>query len=705
MTDRPAGPQALLALLPFLVNGALSLTVLRAMRARGLDVHIAFYLRGGGGYSPDPAEDWASEERLIDLHGKDRQSGLEILGETIVRRHIGLILQIGSPWAYPQLPYLKERHRDLIIVDLLYNKVGHTLNHFLYESCFDSVIVESYDMEQYILDNTNKPSPNVQRVESGIDLQRFRPPKSPRSESEGLVVGFLGRMSPEKNPLGFVALAERLHELLPTLRFRMFGEGEMTDAVKSRIATGTAGAAIFFGGYVEHQSDALAQIDVLVVPSKLDGRPNVIMEANACGIPVVGAPVGGIPELLEAGTNGFVLAPTDYERIAQILVGWTSDPASLHRIQATSRLFAEEHFDRERMLGAYETVFRRFAGDTGRDEVHHSASEPSRFVCNICGNRRSGWSVARGDGRRVVFCADCSMGVIENPPADTCAFYTDNYYGQTVSGEVGYQDYTFTAEHGLLWTRLFIEALKGGGKVLDVGCADGFLLRRLSGTFELFGIEANNAAAAQAAACGVKIIANDIADPVVTAGGFGPFDVIASMATFEHVLDLSAAFRTCLGLLKPDGVLLFELPLISDHRDNHDWFHSSYEHISYPTLTGMQRLFSLNSGFQFIGFESDIKGYGSTYIGAATRDAQTFDQLQRLMRAMSQQDIGNLDIVGTRLNLAYHVVHCFRPTPERVLALPVLLEVAATPNLLKRMTQLWYGDSVGAAAAQERKTM
>lgn len=323
------------------------------------------------------------------------------------------------------------------------------------------------------------------------------------------------------------------------------------------------------------------------------------------------------------------------------------------------------------------------------------------FSCNVCHCVQVAKYIERGDGRRIQFCADCGMGTIEDPPESTEAFYEDGYYGQTAAGAVGYEDYAFTAEHGLLWVRLFIEAAKPyGGRVLDIGCADGFLLRRLVGPYECFGIEVNGSAAAQAARHDVTILSSDVADPSISVGKVGRFDVITSIATFEHVLDFSGAIRKCLDLLTHNGVLLFEVPLISDHRDNRDWFNSSYEHISYPTISGLQRLFDINSDAYFSGFESDIKGYGSTYIGAATRDPEMFASIDRLLRVMVQDGLKDLSVVETRLNLAYHLVHCFRPTPERVLALPALLDVAATPNLLKRLTQLWYGDSVRALEAE-----
>jgi SAM-dependent methyltransferase len=321
-----------------------------------------------------------------------------------------------------------------------------------------------------------------------------------------------------------------------------------------------------------------------------------------------------------------------------------------------------------------------------------------QFRCNICGGAEVALRKTRGDGKQVLFCANCGMGVIEDAPASTDAFYAEGYYCRRTSDDLGYGDYSFTAEHGLLWVQLMVQALTPhGGRVLDVGCADGFLLNRLQGDYRRFGIEANVAAQAQARARGIIILGSDVLAASI-GDGAGPFGIITSIATFEHVLDFHGAVAVCLRQLAPSGVLLFEVPLLSATRDNKDWYHGSYEHIFYPTISGLERLFGSFEGLQFHGFESSIKDFSSSYIGAASYDPDAFARARTLLLAMHQPSLGGLDETGTRLNLAYHVVHCFRPNAERVIALPTLLAEAHAPNLLKRLTQLWYEDSMLADA-------
>jgi glycosyltransferase involved in cell wall biosynthesis len=327
------------------------------MRGRGFDITIAYYMSQVVGHTRDPGKDFAANGRLVDMTEAAGINGVDRLEMLVRERGTPLLLQIGAPHAYRQLPYLKERLPDLHVLDTLYNPIGHTVNHFLYERAFDGVIVESVAMRDYVLANTAKLAPRVHLVTSGIALDEFTPSPRRRRAPGQLTLGYLGRMSPEKNPLGFVEIAERLHASIPTLRFCLFGEGVMEKEVRARVAASPAAAAIAFNGYAPNARDGLRAMDVLVVPSKLDGRPNAIMEANACGLPVMAAPVGGIPELIEDGVNGHLVRQGDHARFAALVRGWLDNPATFAMLRRSSRAKAEREFDRDRMLDDYAAVF------------------------------------------------------------------------------------------------------------------------------------------------------------------------------------------------------------------------------------------------------------------------------------------------------------------------------------------------------------
>jgi glycosyltransferase involved in cell wall biosynthesis/SAM-dependent methyltransferase len=321
--------------------------------------------------------------------------------------------------------------------------------------------------------------------------------------------------------------------------------------------------------------------------------------------------------------------------------------------------------------------------------------------CIVCGSASVAHTVERGDGRHVVFCGSCGMGRLLESPAATDLFYDDDYYGRGGAGGPGYADYAFTAEHTLLWATIIVERFlpRPHGRILDIGCADGFLLRELPDDSARFGIEVNQDAARQAKSAGIDIIGSDILDPDLPERYAGAFDVITAIATFEHVLDIKQAFHNSLAMLADRGALIFEVPLISDVRDNTDWYTSSYEHISYPTVRSLERIFSSFPSYQFTGFEAAIAGFGSTYIGLASKDAEIMKECRRLVSVMNQADTSGLSDGDTRLHVAYSVVHAFLPNPDRILKLPLLLAQHSSLALITRITQLWYGDAVRAAQA------
>jgi len=345
-----------LALLPFLVDGAMPLLVLREMRRRGMDVVIAFYLDGARGLVPDLCQDFDRDGRLVDMTSSSGRRGVDRLDSLVDEHAIQLVLQIGSPLGYSQLPVLKERRPDLRIIDWLFNSGPYFQSFTFSAQAFDGCLVESAEMVRSVAGIPGVGA--ISQVESGVDLAEFVPKGRAADEpSPNLVVGYVGRMSPEKNPFGFIDLAERVLARQPWARFVIYGSGVQADEVNARVQASPSRGSIVSGGFVDHPGDAFAEIDVLVVPSIMDGRPATVMQANASGIPVLGAPVGGIPELISDGVNGYLVSPTEPGRIAELLAHWRDDPEAFRQMRSSTRALAEARFDRDRMMDGYAKAF------------------------------------------------------------------------------------------------------------------------------------------------------------------------------------------------------------------------------------------------------------------------------------------------------------------------------------------------------------
>jgi glycosyltransferase involved in cell wall biosynthesis/SAM-dependent methyltransferase len=287
------------------------------------------------------------------------------------------------------------------------------------------------------------------------------------------------------------------------------------------------------------------------------------------------------------------------------------------------------------------------------------------------------------------------MGAISPIPDDLSLFYGDNYYGiggQNLSS-VGYSDYSYTAEHGVSWAAALVKLLRpDGGRVLDVGCADGHLLAKLGPNYAVFGIEANEAAGRIATQHGVAVLGRDLLDAGIIRHYTHSFDVITAIAVFEHLRDIRSGLENVLHLLRDDGVLLFEVPLVSTTHDNTVWFNSSLEHVWYPSEQGLKWLVQTELEVQLLGVELHIKNYGSNYVGLIFRKTADERTLRGIASRVLLREAEPVSTEEAAARMMLHLVHAATTTIADVDALATLPFAAVNPQLLRRLAELWSAD-------------
>jgi glycosyltransferase involved in cell wall biosynthesis/SAM-dependent methyltransferase len=328
--------------------------------------------------------------------------------------------------------------------------------------------------------------------------------------------------------------------------------------------------------------------------------------------------------------------------------------------------------------------------NNGRPQTFHSNAGQLR--CNICAGQVFSVMAQRADNVNILRCEDCGLGVVETIPEQLDAFYNDAYYGadEKTTETVGYSDYRFTAEHGVSWAAAFVQLLKTGGRIFDIGCADGTFLRKLPDTFECYGLEVNERMAKRAAAHGVQMLGRDLLDPCVGRDYRGYFDVVTAIAVFEHLPDLKRGMAVAIDLLKQDGVLLFELPYISASHDNSIWFETSLEHVFYPSRDSVRRLVEGELRAHLVGRELHIRDFGSNYVGLVVRDFALATRLQRLFDRVTSYGAAPTTKAERRARQQCLIMHAAQSTPDLLAGFADVL----VPNqpLLQRIEQLWCND-------------
>ncbi|WP_336338842.1 glycosyltransferase family 4 protein [Haloarcula brevis] len=135
------------------------------------------------------------------------------------------------------------------------------------------------------------------------DEFRVRRPYADRDR----VVGFLGRLDEEK---GVRELASVAADLPEDVTFRFIGDGDLRDWLEAELAADIERGTVELTGWVDHDDvpEQLNDLSLLVLPSQpTEGLPTTILEALACGTPVLASPVSGVPDVVREGKTGFLL--------------------------------------------------------------------------------------------------------------------------------------------------------------------------------------------------------------------------------------------------------------------------------------------------------------------------------------------------------------------------------------------------------------
>jgi glycosyltransferase involved in cell wall biosynthesis len=174
-----------------------------------------------------------------------------------------------------------------------------------------------------------------------------------------LIVGHVGELDDRHKGQGIILDAARLAgRRLPQLQFLLVGSGR--DEMALRAAARKMVNVEFFGR-VDNVGDYYSAMDVFVFPSREEALGSAILEAMSCGVPVIGSNVGGIPEVVKPGENGFLFDSGDAEALFDRIAALAEDAPLRERLAAGARAMA--HGRRVEVVAEeYAAVYRRVLG-------------------------------------------------------------------------------------------------------------------------------------------------------------------------------------------------------------------------------------------------------------------------------------------------------------------------------------------------------
>lgn len=205
------------------------------------------------------------------------------------------------------------------------------------------------------------PRACVQLIPNGIASGDLPPPRS----STPPVVGFVGRLCRQKGPDFFLTVASRLHAAYPDAQFRMVGEGPWLPWVERQIERLGLGHCLTLRTARDDVAVGaeLAELDLLVMPSRWEGLPYTLLEAMAAGVPVVAMAAGGIADVVEDGVSGMLSPVGDLDGLTLRMQLLLTDTALAQRLRigAHQRL---AQFTLRGMVDATAAVYEELADAT-----------------------------------------------------------------------------------------------------------------------------------------------------------------------------------------------------------------------------------------------------------------------------------------------------------------------------------------------------
>ena len=172
------------------------------------------------------------------------------------------------------------------------------------------------------------------------------------------LAGYVGRLSSEKGPDLFLDTLIPLCQKRPQVRAVMLGEGPERAALQARIDAAGLTERITLPGFQRDMRSWMSRLDALVISSRTEGTPMILLEAMQDGVPVVAFGVGGIPDVIEHGCSGLLALPLAVDELGQHLLALLEDPAQAAELVARARRTQQERYHLPTLAQRWAQVYR-----------------------------------------------------------------------------------------------------------------------------------------------------------------------------------------------------------------------------------------------------------------------------------------------------------------------------------------------------------
>ncbi|CAN5786697.1 glycosyltransferase [soil metagenome] len=228
------------------------------------------------------------------------------------------------------------------------------------------ILAVSRSIVRFLGEKENIPAQLIEYFPNGVDVRSF-PPATPASRkaarerwslpADAFIVGGIGRLVAQKDFSFFLEIAVLLHAQEPQVHFVIFGDGPEEMNLKKRCRILGLESRFTFAGYVSERSAIYQAIDLLLLTSRYEGTPMVLLEAMVSLVPIVATAVDGTAEILTSSRSALLFQLGEEVAGMEAVLALLRDPALRSRLAIQAQFDALEHFDAEKQMKLLESLY------------------------------------------------------------------------------------------------------------------------------------------------------------------------------------------------------------------------------------------------------------------------------------------------------------------------------------------------------------
>ena len=233
------------------------------------------------------------------------------------------------------------------------------LNRYIFKNFVTEIISNSEETSKTL--TCLNPEVSKQKITvlyNGIDTAKFPPMERKSHPDSPLVIGNVGRLSPQKAQHHLIELAEQLKNKGASFKILVAGDGELHEELTAKTRENNLQDHIQWEGFISDIRSFLQNIDVFILTSHWEGFGYVLIEAMLCGVPVIAFNISSNPEIVKDGETGYLIPPYDIDRLAEAVERLRANPVESLEMGQRGRVRALELFDFQKALDKLETILK-----------------------------------------------------------------------------------------------------------------------------------------------------------------------------------------------------------------------------------------------------------------------------------------------------------------------------------------------------------